>query len=389
MKTLYIFFSILLTIIAFEACSSKAEVSPEPKITLLMTHPKPKEIKNIVFLKKQGMFQLSGLRVVGLIHENEWEDYKDSYKYLKKHHPEWIELKKISCNINEKQIFQTNPCSPIYKQLFEGSSGILFTGGPDIPPFLYGKKTSLTTVIRNTPRHIFEISFLAHLLGGLKETEAKAFLSERPAYTVVGICMGMQSINVAMGGSLIQDIPSEIYGITNHENGMRQNPDAIHRSHEAALFPSPEIGKMTIHAIRLIKQPTPEALWLENHHTPKVISLHHQAVERLGDQLKVFATSTDEKIIEGLRHKLYANVLGVQFHPEKRELWSPWMNVRTNKKGFTAKNFVTEWLIKDKLSQSFHKNFWKLAAKMLMESQKNHPEKPNSLLDNPENNSKS
>jgi len=54
---------------------------------------------------------------------------------------------------------------------------------------------------------------------------------------------------------------------------------------------------------------------------PYVATAHHQAVGRLGANLRVTATSLDGKIVEAVEHRLFANVLGIQFHPERHTLY--------------------------------------------------------------------
>ncbi|MEZ4908153.1 MAG: gamma-glutamyl-gamma-aminobutyrate hydrolase family protein [Saprospiraceae bacterium] len=89
----------------------------------------------------------------------------------------------------EFEIYTENDCTEKFKEVFDNSSGIVFFGGWDIPPYFYGQKTELTTEIKTPNRHLFELSFLFHLLGGYQNPNFNNFLEERKNYTVLGICM--------------------------------------------------------------------------------------------------------------------------------------------------------------------------------------------------------
>jgi hypothetical protein len=62
-------------------------------------------------------------------------------------------------------------------------------------------------VITDPHRHYLELSFLFHLLGGFQDESFLPLLEERPEYPVLGICLGMQSMNVATGGDMIRIFP--------------------------------------------------------------------------------------------------------------------------------------------------------------------------------------
>ena len=88
---------------------------------------------------------------------------------------------------------------------------------------------------------------------------------------------------------------------------------------------------------------------------PYVLSSHHQAVGKKGHNLEVIATSMDGKVVEGLQHKVFREVIGVQFHPEQSSLYLPGSRYTQ-----TPSNDYSpyEQLIKDK-SMEFHLKFWK------------------------------
>ncbi len=91
-----------------------------------------------------------------------------------------------------------------YRKIFEHSEGTVFFGGPDLPPEVYNEKTSLHTSIYDPYRHYFELSFLFHLLGGYQAEKFEPLLKEDPDYLIYGFCLGMQTMNVATGGTMMQ-----------------------------------------------------------------------------------------------------------------------------------------------------------------------------------------
>jgi putative glutamine amidotransferase len=336
-------------------------------VTVLITHPRADELLNIAKLVERGLLEAPDLRLVGIYHENEWENYEDARDFIAGQAESWIELKEISCDLNEKSVYRENDCTKRFKELFDGSCGVIFTGGPDIPPVLYGERTLLATVIEDPPRHLFEISFLFHLLGGSRNQKLKPWLRDRTDYVVLGLCLGMQSMNVATGGTLIQDIPSEVYKIKTFEAGLKLPGEKQHRSYSQPLNPAIGVGRAVIHSVRF-KEGSPLSKALAPDKKPvKVVSLHHQGIEKLGRGLVVLATSLDGKIVEAVRHRKFPNVLGVQFHPEKNLLWEP-DAIYLLQENAQVPNYVAEWFQKDRRARNFTKAFWRLVGETLKKS---------------------
>lgn len=146
--------------------------------------------------------------------------------------------------------------------------GLLLAGGPDLDPSLYGEAPHPTTSI-DLDRDAAELALI------------RAFVEAKKP--IFGICRGIQLINVFLGGSLIQDIPSE-FGV-NH--------------------------MLVTHHVRQLDG-SPFAFLGEE---LTVNSTHHQAVRRLGDGLVCDAVN-EQEICEALHHTSLP-IWGVQWHPER------------------------------------------------------------------------
>jgi putative glutamine amidotransferase len=173
------------------------------------------------------------------------------------------------------------PDSGYISSVMSDLDGILLPGSnTDVDPLRYGQEPipQLGTVIPEKD----ETDLLV-----LAEAESRKL-------PVFGICFGMQMINVFYGGSLFQDIFSQITGCLKHEQGRPTNRN----SHGIAM----EKGS-------LIHQ-------LAGNDETRVNTSHHQAVDRVGRHLKVTAWAPDgiAEAIEGTKNDHF--VFGVQWHPE-------------------------------------------------------------------------
>jgi putative glutamine amidotransferase len=158
--------------------------------------------------------------------------------------------------------------------------GLLITGsGPDLDPRLYGERQTARFKIMSRERAASEL-----------DLARQALKRDRP---VLGICGGLQLLNVAMGGSLVQDIETEIHGALAHQ----QEAAATRVSHRVEIMP-----KTYLHRIF-------------GRDSLKVNSSHHQAPGRVARGLVVNAVAADG-VIEGLESPRHRFVLGVQWHPE-------------------------------------------------------------------------
>jgi putative glutamine amidotransferase len=289
---------------------------------LTVFYPSVGTIRAVAALRKLGFLEAPGLEVIGVYHEKEATRYEESRKYVSENGLAWFHFHPVSADISEKALFRTNACTPEFEKIFAGSDGIIFFGGPDIPPSIFGEKTSLLTEIEDPVRHYFEVSAIFHLLGGTQDPAFKAWLESRPSFPVLGICLGCQSLNVGTGGTLIQDIWSEVYGKTSVEDILALDPQQWHNNPYVKLYPQEKLIGYNFHRIRLDGAGTFCAeMGFKTTDEPRILSSHHQALDRLGLGLRPIAVSMDGKIIEAVSHKKYPSVLGVQFHPESPRLW--------------------------------------------------------------------
>ncbi len=156
--------------------------------------------------------------------------------------------------------------------------GILLTGGVDVDPREYGEAPH-PTVELDASRDAYELA-LARI----------AIARDLP---LLAICRGSQVLNVAAGGSLIQDLPSQHPGAIGHS--VTESKDAI--AHDVAIQPGTCLSV-------LLGSPT-----------IAVNSRHHQAVKDAAPGFVVAATSPDG-VVEAIERKDAAFCLGVQWHPE-------------------------------------------------------------------------
>jgi putative glutamine amidotransferase len=169
----------------------------------------------------------------------------------------------------------------IYPEILSRLDGVLFTGGGDIHPELFGGKTHPKISQVDSDRDRVELRLFAEVTR-----------SRRP---FLGICRGLQLINVAMGGSLYTHISD-------------QHADALEHS-ITPDWPRTHLA----HAVNVDE--TSRLAQILGHSTVEVNSLHHQGVQDLGSGLKPVAYAPDG-IIEAVELPDYPFGLAVQWHPE-------------------------------------------------------------------------
>lgn len=331
--------------------------------TVLLFHPTAYNLKLFQKLAEEDLFPLDAYHVLGVYHSGETYDYDESEAFIAQHGDSLFSLREIGGALEPGNLFGENPASGDFRKLFASSEGALFMGGPDIPPAVYGEKVHLLTRVTDPFRHYLEISYLFHLLGGEQDEAWSPYLEKKPGYVINGICLGMQTLHVATGGIMVQDIPSELYGTWKAEDVLDLPRDQMHRNYMDYL--SRDCTGPTSYHFHEIKLKNRgllgKAMGFSAKTDPLVLSSHHQAIIDPGPEWEVIATSMDGRIIEAIHHTRYPHVLGVQFHPEKPGLFDP--SIEHPVACDSTINFKEA--IADSESYRFHVAFWKQLGQWL------------------------
>ncbi len=168
-----------------------------------------------------------------------------------------------------------------------GIGGLLLTGGGDVDPARYGATPHEKLEEVDPTRDEFEIALIA-----------AARSRDLPIFA---ICRGVQVLNVAAGGTLVQDIPSEVTGALNHSLVVPPHPP-YELAHEVWVEKDSLLAKLL--GERLVGSDTCD-----------VNSRHHQAVKTIATGYRVSATAPDG-VIEAIEDPAARFCLGVQWHPE-------------------------------------------------------------------------
>lgn len=163
-----------------------------------------------------------------------------------------------------------------------GLDGLLLSGGSDLDPSYYDEKPLPELNVTLPERDEFEMALLGEAL--------------RRGIPIFGICRGLQVLNVALGGTLYQDLPSQLgRDILKH----RQETPKWQATHEVEIHEGSWVGGIT------------------DSTSVKVNSYHHQAIKDLADGLRVSGRSTDG-VIEAIESHDFSErwIIGVQWHAE-------------------------------------------------------------------------
>jgi putative glutamine amidotransferase len=298
-------------------------------IRLVVFDPTPYNIRCIAALRSRGILDLPNLTVIGVYHQKQKGGFEESRKLVQDAGHDWFKFHEVSAAIDEPTLFTNNPCTPEFEAIVQKSDGVVFFGGPDIPSSVFGKKTHLLVDITDPFRHYLELSAVFHFLGGAQNRKGSALLDARPGFPILGICLGFQTLNVGTGGTLIQDIPAELYRKSYVEDVIAQGPEQWHNNPYKRLHPLDRLMSYNFHSLKLGERSkfTREMGFTPKDH-PRVLSSHHQALGRLGLGWAASARSRDGKVVEAIEHRKYPNVLGVQFHPEHHQLWDTELRIR-------------------------------------------------------------
>lgn len=329
-----------------------------PKKRIIMVHPNTLAFERFTNLIQNFIINIPAVHFNCVVYKDAKYNINRLKKFIGENNLKNFSLQEIQGNLNSENLFQENECSSQFYDLFKNSAGIIFLGGDDISPSIYEQKTDLLSSITDVGRHNFELSFLFHLLGGKQDDYFKPFLEEKPDYLVYGLCLGMQTMNIATGGTLYQDVPQDIYQLRFVEDVIDLGYEYMHKNYWYNLYPDSEILWANFHHIQFLPETSLlEELEIDENMQPQVYSSHHQAVKDLGKGLQIIATSLDGKVVEIIAHEKYKNVLGVQFHPEVWSIYDPEGPKYKQTPGDSVSLNYYERFEKEK-SLGFHLKFW-------------------------------
>lgn len=164
----------------------------------------------------------------------------------------------------------------------EAIDGLIIQGGVDVAPSSYGEQPLRPEWSGDAIRDKYEIELVEACLE-----------RDRP---ILGICRGHQLLNVALGGTLYQDIATQVDGALHH-----RDPDLYHELTHRVVFEAGAVLRRTYGGEGLVS------------------SVHHQAVRKVADGLCIEARSPEDGIVEAVRLEGPEFAMGVQWHPEFRE----------------------------------------------------------------------
>ena len=206
-----------------------------------------------------------------------------SVQYLEQSVANWI----MSGDVLAFMIPEMSLASPHYpkalkvKHYVDVLDGLLLQGGDDMSPQSYGETPINPMWAGDEIRDRYEIELFHEFV-----TQGKP---------VFGICRGHQVINVALGGSLYQDIQTQCAGAIEHRNTQHYDKH--------------------FHDMRILPQ-----TWLSRIYpgvtTKRINTIHHQAIKQIGEGLVAEAMSEPDGLIEAIRWEGHSFVVGVQWHPE-------------------------------------------------------------------------
>ena len=176
------------------------------------------------------------------------------------------------------------------RAIYDGVDGILIPGGVDVDPAAFGEAPHERLGRIDPARDRVELQLVKW-----------AVVDRKP---VLGLCRGLQVINVALGGTLSQDLEAQYPNALKHDYFPNYGFERDYLAHEVALTP----GTRLHHAMHAESIP--------------VNSMHHQGIKELGRSLAPAATAPDG-LIEALESCDDSFLVGVQWHPEVFEATDP------------------------------------------------------------------
>ena len=209
--------------------------------------------------------------------------YTKTLHYLEQSVAHWVLAKEVLAvmipAIESEGLIQRSEMS--LDSYAEHLDGLVLQGGADVAPESYGETPLTPEWSGDRVRDRYEIDlFNAFVAAG------------KP---VIGICRGCQLINVALGGTLFQDIPTQVTQAISHRDA--------------------DLYERALHDVKLVEG-TRLAQLYPGMKQAKINSIHHQAVKDLGRDLVVEALGEPDGIIEAIRWRGPSYVFGMQWHPE-------------------------------------------------------------------------
>ncbi len=176
--------------------------------------------------------------------------------------------------VNSMSLLKTN-CHEILSLC----SGLLFCGGDDITPILFGEEPTDPAGSTDIQTDVFHLTLMKQALS-----------LEKP---ILAICRGMQVLNVALGGTIYQDISQKQGALLSHMQRSQNRSDISH--------------KVTFHKNSILYKIIGDYAYTN--------SFHHQSIKTPGLHLSITGTTSDS-IIESVESTCHPFVVGVQWHPE-------------------------------------------------------------------------
>lgn len=173
----------------------------------------------------------------------------------------------------------------VMRVLYERLDGLLLPGGVDIEPSTFGEERHALLRHTDPPRDIVELQLARWAL--------------EDGMPVLGLCRGLQIINIAAGGTLYQDVRAQRFGSQKHDFEPPEHT-RDYLAHEVDLVPGSRLHALVGAA------------------SAPVNSMHHQGIQRLGEGLAATAHAPDG-LIEAIEGEGNAFAVAVQWHPESLE----------------------------------------------------------------------
>jgi putative glutamine amidotransferase len=169
-----------------------------------------------------------------------------------------------------------------FRDLVRELDGLILQGGADVSPKSYGEIPLKPEWSGDYTRDCYEISLLLEFLAVRKP--------------VLGICRGAQILNVAMGGTLYQDIETQIPGSLRHRNA--------------------EVYDQNFHRVNFADESWLQKIYPGASTEIQVNSIHHQSIRKTGNKVNIAATCPADGVIEAIRLDSETFAAAVQWHPE-------------------------------------------------------------------------